>query len=326
MSQDRPADEIIVVDDASTDNSLEIIERYAEKHPCIQILRSPKNIGVIGALTRGLNAASKKYVYFGAADDFVLPGFFSTGLDALNANSKAGLFCGEMILIDGNSGDFLDVRPPVRPRYTAGFIPPAQFSRLLRHNDNFILTGAALLNRDAALEAGGFDENLSTFADAYLVRKIAFSRGIYYMPRACLTWCIFPDSVSRTTSTQLDRTKAVFTAIQSRMTTDPIFPNWYWEVFARRWRFSLCRLAVQNTPINSDILMDLGVRNAADRTLFISAMNGFGAGLARFIILFWLWLRFRPFSLFGLISTAIARRLEPRLNRRSLSQPAALPD
>jgi glycosyltransferase involved in cell wall biosynthesis len=308
LAQDRPADEIIVVDDGSTDDSLDVIARYGAKSPSIRLLKNEKNIGVIATLTRGLQAARGRYVYFGAADDFVMPGFFSTAVAALQANRQAGMVCGEMILVDGNSGQSLGARPPVRPSLRAAYIPPAEFTRLLRYSDNFILTGAALLRRDAVMQAGGFDERLSTFADGYLVRKIAFTHGLYYLPRACLTWNIFPDSVSRTTSTDLDRAKAVFGAIESQMATDPVFPKWYPGVFAQRWRFSLCRLAVQAEPVDVGVLMQMGIQSETDRVLFEWVLGKFSGRAARLIILAWLWLRLRPFSLTGLVSTALARR------------------
>jgi hypothetical protein len=196
----------------------------------------------------------------------------------------------------------------VRPSFRARYIEPAEFTRVLRRNDNFILTGAALLRRDAVVQAGGFDESLSSFADGYMVRKIAFTHGLYYLPQACLTWNIFPDGASRTTSTDTDRAKTVFNAIRSRMRADPVFPAWYTEVFSRRWRFSLCRLAVREDSVNIRLLMDVGVQTPTDRTVFECALSRIGGRAARLIILTWLWLRLRPFSLTGLVSTALARR------------------
>jgi hypothetical protein len=306
LAQSRPADEIIVIDDASTDDSRDIIARYAAKNLSIRPLLNDKNIGVIATLTRGLNVARGTYVYFGAADDFVLPRFFATGLAALQAYPNAGLFCGEMILVDGTSGKSLGARPPVRPRFRAGYISPAKFGRLLRYNDNFILTGAALIRRDAAVWAGGFDKGLSTFADAYLVRKIAFTYGLCYAPQPCLTWCIFPDGVSRTTSTNVDRTQQVFKSIQSRMTADPVFPKWYWNVFERRWRFSICRLATQEDPINIAILESIQGKTGLALTKW--AIANLGGHIARLLILALLWCRLRPYSIVGLLSTALARR------------------
>lgn len=306
LSQDRPADEIIIIDDGSTDDSREVIARYAASNPSIRFIPNEKNMGVIPTLALGLSSARGTYVYFGAADDYVLPGFFSTGLAALSSNSQAAMFCGEMALIDGRTGNPIGARPPVRPRFRAGYISGGEFACLLKDNDNFILTGAALIKRDAANWAGGFIEALSTFSDAYLVRKIALTYGFYYAPRACLTWCIFPDSVSRTTATELDRSKAIFREIEARMTKDTAFPDWYWPIFARRWRFSTCRLAVHEKPINITILIELGAEGERDRAL-LNWMTKFGGPLSRFLILSWLWYRFRPFTISSLLTTAVAR-------------------
>jgi glycosyltransferase involved in cell wall biosynthesis len=307
LSQDCPAEEIIVVDDCSTDDSRDIIARYAAKYPSVRLLANAKNFGVIATLSRGLNEARGQYIYFGAADDFLMSDFFAAAIKMLRANPRAGLFCGEVNLVDGHSGKMLGVRPPVRPRFCAGFIGPSKVARLLRRNDNFIATGAAVFRRDAVTWAGGFDEELSTFADGYLVRKIALTYGFCFVPIVVLTWHIFPDSVSRKTSTETDRAQQVLEKIEARMAVDPVFPRWYRDVFVRRWRFATSRLAVQANPVNRHLLMDMGAQNATDRALFGFVLKVFSARSARFLILAWLWLRLRPLSLIGLGSTALTR-------------------
>lgn len=61
--------EIICVDDGSTDNSLEILERYAEKDSRFQLLQQ-KNAGAGVARNTGLNFAQGEYLSFLDADDF----------------------------------------------------------------------------------------------------------------------------------------------------------------------------------------------------------------------------------------------------------------
>ena len=303
-----------MVDDCSADASREIVSRYAAKYPSIRLIANEKNVGVIPTLSRGLREARGEYIYFGAADDFVMPGFFAAAIKMLKAFPQAGLFFGDAVLVDGHSGRSLGARPPVRPRLNSGFIGPSEVAGLLRRNDNYIVTGAAVFRRDAVVSAGGFEDQLSSFADGYLVRKIALTLGFCYAPITALTWCIFPDSVSRTTSTNLC-TANPREKIETRLASDPVFPTWYPHAFRRRWHFATSRLAIQENPVNRDLLLEMGARNKTDRAVLNYLLNTFGRKSARVLILAWLWWRFRPFSLTGLATTALARYWGSRFSK-----------
>ena len=62
--------EIILVDDESTDNSLAICQRYAEKDLRIKIYHKP-NGGVSSARNLGLEKSTGKYISFVDPDDFI---------------------------------------------------------------------------------------------------------------------------------------------------------------------------------------------------------------------------------------------------------------
>lgn len=307
LSQDCAADEIIVVDDCSSDGSRDIVARYAVTNPSIRLFVNEKNQGAIASLSRGLAEARGQYIYFGAADDFLMPGFFSSAIKMLQANPGAGLFCGDAVLIDGISGHEIGIRPPVRPRLRAGFIGPQRFAELLRRNDSFIVTGAAVFRRDAVVSAGGFNARLASLADGYLTRVVTLTHGFCYSPTTVLTWRIFKNSLSRTESTKLDLTRHLLGNAEALMAEHPAFPSWYGSAFARRWHFLVSRLGVLENPINRDLLMDMGARNAIDRALFSFFLKAFSRQFARILILGWLWLRLRPFSLIDLVLTAMTR-------------------
>jgi glycosyltransferase involved in cell wall biosynthesis len=64
--------EIILVNDASPDNSLDILKAYKNKYPnLIKLIDLKENIGGGGALNRGLEVAQGEYVNFVDADDYV---------------------------------------------------------------------------------------------------------------------------------------------------------------------------------------------------------------------------------------------------------------
>ncbi len=60
--------EIVVVDDCSTDRTLEIVERLAQEHMQITVLRQPKNMGKTAALKAGFAATSGEIVIVQDAD------------------------------------------------------------------------------------------------------------------------------------------------------------------------------------------------------------------------------------------------------------------
>ena len=301
-------DEIIVVDDASTDDSLAILQDFARSVP-ITILRNASNQGAVPALARGLAAASGRYIYFAAADDYVMPGFFPRALDLLERHPAAGLFCGEALLIDGITDRPVGVRPPVRPLRRAGFVDPAGARALLARIDNWILTGSAVFRRDAVVALGGLDARLGSFADGYLARKIALTHGFCFAPEVVATWCIYNDSVSRQTALQVAKAREMLALLPQRIAADPAFPAWYALAFARRWRFAAARLALQH-PIDHELLGVMGARSRLDRAVIRAIWRIARDGPAHLATLAWLWLRLRPTSLVGLAGTALARRLE----------------
>jgi glycosyltransferase involved in cell wall biosynthesis len=310
LDQECPADEIVVVDDGSTDDSRDVIGRFVAKAASVRVLLNDQNQGVIPALIRGLEAAGGRYVYFAAADDWVMPGFFKLAVEMLEENPKLGLFCGEAVLRDGRSNEPFGIRPAVRPVTHAGPVTPQAACRLLKRTDNWILTGSTVFRRDAIIVAGGFDQHLGAFADGMLARKIALSSGFYYAPHVVATWVVFQQSVSRRTALDPVQAQHALEAVPARLAADPVFPRWYPRVFQNRWRFATSRLALEAQPIDYSLLSTMGARTRLDRIVLAKFCPHLHHKLARLTALAWLWFRLRPTTLTGLVRTALAFRLK----------------
>jgi glycosyltransferase involved in cell wall biosynthesis len=309
VAQDAPPAEIVLIDDGSTDDSISIIDALANVHPSVRALRNPANIGLVPTQQRALGELSGQYIYLAAADDWVLPGFFSTALAMLRTYPHAGLFFGDSILIDGVTNRPLGLRPPVMPRFRTGAIEPGQVRQLLRRSDNWIVTGAALIRRDALLAAGGLDAELHSFADGFVVRKIALMRGVCYAPRPVMNWCVFPTGVSRQTALNIDNAQKMMAVSYRKMAADPVFPPGYADQFRDRWRFATARLALQKEPMDLAFATAIGARTNFDRAAIAWLSRHVGGRFGRFVLLLWLWLRLRPYRLIDLATTFAARRL-----------------
>ncbi len=69
--------EIIAVDDASTDNSLEILRDYERRHPgLVKVIHYERNRRQGGAKNEGLRAASGEWIGFIDSDDWVTPDYY----------------------------------------------------------------------------------------------------------------------------------------------------------------------------------------------------------------------------------------------------------
>ncbi len=79
--------EVILVEDASPDNSLEVCEALAQEHGSVRLLRHPdgKNHGAGASRNLGIQHARCDYVAFLDADDYYLPGRFSIARDLFHA-------------------------------------------------------------------------------------------------------------------------------------------------------------------------------------------------------------------------------------------------
>jgi glycosyltransferase involved in cell wall biosynthesis len=301
-----PPDEIIVVDDCSTDDSIARLHSFARRYCTLRVLRNETRQGAIAALNRGLGEARGTYVYFGAADDLVEPGLFGAMLAALEAHPQAAFACCEARIIDRETGA-MGCRPAVRPVHRAAYLSPAQVARTLRRADNWMITGTALVRREPALAAGGLDGELESFADGFLLRRLALRHGCCFAPRVGQTWRVSAAGYSRSVATDPGIGARVLAAAIGRMRRDPAFPFWYPDLFARRWRFGMGRLLLQSEQLDAAALCAVSARGRfGERVIRAAAAMGGRAG--RLTILGWLMLRERPVSFIGLLTTALVRK------------------
>ena len=82
--------EFIIINDASTDKTLDIIKKYAKKDKRIKVIENKKNLGITKTRNKGLELAKGKYVATHDSDDISLPTRFEEQVEYLESHPEVG--------------------------------------------------------------------------------------------------------------------------------------------------------------------------------------------------------------------------------------------
>lgn len=92
--------ELIIINDCSTDNTLEIANSYAEKDNRIKVFTNPENLKLPNSLNEGFKRATGEYWTWTSDDNRYKPEAFERMVLFLDENVDAGLVCFDMDFID----------------------------------------------------------------------------------------------------------------------------------------------------------------------------------------------------------------------------------
>ena len=86
LNQTLPETEIVIINDCSPDDSMELCRQHFGNNERVQLLDQPKNMGPGAARNRGIEAARGEYITFVDSDDGVLPDAYEKMYNAAKAN------------------------------------------------------------------------------------------------------------------------------------------------------------------------------------------------------------------------------------------------
>lgn len=163
---------ILVVDNASTDDSVAIARTCAAQNPKIEIVVNETNIGPQGNFNKGLTLARADYLMFLCADDWLAPASLPRALVALDANPDASFAIGREIHL---LAEYCDIPPEVlhasAPWQRFGC---ADFVRRMCQFEGEQLSLAGVVMRRTIRErAGLYDERLLYYDDLEMALRLS---------------------------------------------------------------------------------------------------------------------------------------------------------
>jgi hypothetical protein len=186
-AQTEPPLEVIVVDDASTDGTVEMAETFATRLPNLQVVRQVKNGGVSRARNAGLAASHGDLLAFLDADDLWHPTYLAKMAEALRAHPDASFAYSYLRRVDMD-GRVSGV--PLRPAISGW-----AFYRML--DENFVGSGSnAVFRREIVRELGGYDEDIPGVEDTYLQLLAAWRGPVAHVPQYLVGYRSVPGSAT----------------------------------------------------------------------------------------------------------------------------------
>lgn len=155
LSQDDKDVEVVIVNDASPDDTADVCERLAHESERVKVVTNASNLYLAGALDAGVRAASGRYVVPLDADNELAPGALATLANTLDTNQDVDIAYGSMVLVQEWPGGITHTSA-----WPANFV----FEQQLAHRNQ--IPSTSMYRRKWHERAGGYRRRCRTAEDA----------------------------------------------------------------------------------------------------------------------------------------------------------------
>ncbi len=188
--------ELIIVDDGSTDNSIDIIKKYCEKDKRIKLFTHVNNAnkGLKETLLLGLSKADGQWIAFLESDDMLNENYLAKKLEFIQKFPEIGLIFNDVELIGDEKKVYINT-PIFNDNHK--FLIKKQFPCNMFRDFNVcnrILTFSTLMLKKEVVKPEYFETPVDKLLDWWLYIHIAYDTQIYYIPEKLTIWRLHRDS------------------------------------------------------------------------------------------------------------------------------------
>jgi Glycosyl transferase family 2 len=236
---------ILIIDDASSDNSEEVGTELAKTSARITFRRSPKNKGLIATANEGImDWVTAKYCLLLSADDALTEGALDRAAMVMDNHSEVGMAYGMSYII---SDDASIIEPPHSDTFRYRIVSGPRFLKQVCEHWQGVPTPTAVVRTALQHRIGGYHSDLRQTSDAEMWMRIATQMPIaaIHTPQGYYRWH-GANMSSAYTGRALSDLDEQYKTIQEVYTTWGTniegFPSWI-ETAKLRWARQACWMA-----------------------------------------------------------------------------------
>ena len=179
VAQEGVETRVLIIDDASRDDTAEIAERLARDDHRIQFIRHSKNAGHIATFNEGIAAATGDYFLLLSADDYLLPGALGRATALMERRPDLAFTFGAA-KVEGDSSSGI-LAPPGEGRLGDGRVLSGR--EFIRRSGprNIVLTPTVVIRRALQQRVGGYLSTLPHSGDMEMWLRLAAEGSVGYI-------------------------------------------------------------------------------------------------------------------------------------------------
>ena len=176
LSQPQADVRVLIIDDASQDDTPRVCAELVSEDPRVQVIRHPVNLGHIATYNEGIERARGDYLLLLSADDFLLPGALARAATVMDADPDVSLSPGATLPFGPEAA-----HPPVLPgeKRPRPIFTWAMIERLAR--GNFVATATAVVRTSLQKALGGYLPELPHSGDLEMWLRFALVAGVTFI-------------------------------------------------------------------------------------------------------------------------------------------------
>ena len=183
LNQSSLPDEIIYIDDVSSDDSIKKAESYLSQIPFSTIIKNKTSYGTMNALNQGLMSSKSDYLLFLASNDKLTPGIIAEVRKNFSDLAVNPGVWSALVNFLNEDGKVMRIHYSPLVSTKVKYFTNKECITLANKLGNWFTGTTTYYRREALIQIGGFDARLGGLGDLFAALQLASNHGAIYCPK-----------------------------------------------------------------------------------------------------------------------------------------------